>query len=144
MTWTIDDVDNAEGDFGYTLYGKTGVLYRQASYHETKSGFVGVDGEVDRIEFYTPTNHGLHILIDIKQDGVEQNYVCGNCRADSSSVVLGRLYLDGDMNGPTDLTRASNCQKACEFRKVRLPQSKSFAGKICTIGCGDGDTKISC
>ena len=117
MEWTIDDVPFAEGTFGFTFYRNEKVVYKQEPYFENKSGSVTVTGEVDRIGFETNTNDGIHLLINISQNGEKQNYFCKNCLSNSPSLQLGRLYLDSDMNGPNYLNGASNCKNSCEFEK---------------------------
>jgi hypothetical protein len=122
LSWTIDHVDHAVGTFGFTIYGKSvsgrrGVLHSKSPSYVGGSGYVDVFGDVERLIFKTSNNDGAHLIIKLTKDGLEQPFVCKNCLPNSPSLKLGRLYLDGDMNGPQNLASASNCQNSCEFVK---------------------------
>ena len=119
MSWKIDNVSYAEGTFGFTLLDTSyNQVYRRNPSYENGSGILYVPGKLGRIAFDTNTNDGLHILIDVKYNGVDEKFFSKNVRSDSRSHWLGRLYLDGDMNGPKNLAGAANCQKSCDFQRV--------------------------
>ena len=80
-----------------------------------KPGHVDVYGDIKRIEFKTNTNDGGHFFIDVEKNGEKLPFTCTDCLSTSKSLALGKLYLDGDMNGPQGLPGSANCQNQCEF-----------------------------
>ena len=116
MSWTIGEHKHAKGWFGYTLYGSTGKLKQVEPYRETSAGEITVNQEILRIVFNNGgSNDGLMIIINMTKDGIKQNFRCTNCYGNSPSLRLGRLYLDGNMDGDLDVPNTSNCQITCEF-----------------------------
>ena len=65
LTWEIDAVGAAEGTFGFTVSGSSGVLYHRSPSYESKTGHLYIEGAADEIKFHTNTNDGLHVLISV-------------------------------------------------------------------------------
>ena len=116
MSWTVT---TSPGDFGFTLYGIDGNILQQIDpYHESAYGEVFMPDVIDRIIFDNGgSNDGIHLLIDITKNGQNLNnmYYCIDCESDSTSIELGHLYLDGDMDIPSDSSNVANCDTTCEF-----------------------------
>jgi len=121
MSWHIDDVPYSTGWFGFTLYGSKGMLKEVEPYKENSGGEITVNQTVERIVFNNGgSNDGSMIFINIAKNGIKQNFRCTNCYDNSPSLRLGRLYLDGNMDGDLDVPNTSNCQVTCEFILCKL------------------------
>jgi len=116
MSWTVT---TSPGYFGFTLYGTDGNILQQINpYYENGYGDVFVPESIGRIRFDNGgSNDGIHLLINITKNGEHLNntYYCIDCESDSTSLELGRLYLDGDMDVSTHYSNVANCNTTCEF-----------------------------
>ena len=118
MSWSIDQIpgEHNPGVFGFTLYGQNGILKGVEPYFEAGSGEVYTNEEIKRIVFSNGDSlDGIYLIINVTKNGEKLNYFCSNCQQRSPSTELGRLYIDGDMNGKTDLPDLAQCKKSCEF-----------------------------
>jgi len=117
MSWTLDDDPYAKGHYGYALYGSMGLLQEVTPYHEDSAGEITVNQDIKRIIFNNGgSSDGLLININITKNGLKKNFRCTNCLPNSPSLQLGRLYLDGNINGGfMNLPNTANCEISCEF-----------------------------
>ena len=116
LSWVMDDVPLSDGVFGFTIFGFMG---RSPSY-VSKDGSVYVDGAVTKIRFYTNNDDGLHIRVQLYEldglNGRSVNFICEDCRSDSVSLLLGRLYVDQkEMDEQLDLPESALCEDSCTF-----------------------------
>ena len=125
MSWHIDDVPYSTGWFGFTLYGSKGMLKEVEPYKENSGGEITVNEEVERIVFNNGGSNDAVILnINITKNGILENHFrCTNCYDKSTSLRLGRLHLDGNMDGDLNAPNTSMCKVTCEFvlRKLENP-----------------------
>ena len=121
MSWHIDDVPHSPGWFGFTLYGSNGMLKEVEPYKESSGGEITVNQTVERIVFNNGgSNDAVIVNINMTNNGFKQNFRCTNCYENSPSLRLGRLYLDGNMDGDLDVPNTSNCKVTCEFVLCKL------------------------
>ena len=88
-----------------------------------ESGVIVVNN-IETIKFDTRYDDGFLGLINVKMDGVNQAFYCVDCTDSSSSMELGRLYLDLYMNGyelKKDLPETAYCLETCTFRRGSRP-----------------------
>mgnify|MGYP000157304266 CR=1 FL=1 len=118
MTWSVDETigEHYQGIFGFILYGEAGILESVDPYFEAGSGEVYTNQEIKRIVFSNDdSTDGIYLIINVTKNGEKLNYLCSNCQSSSPSMELGRLYIDGDMNGKMDFPGMAQCRKSCEF-----------------------------
>ena len=121
LEWETDSSETwGEGHFGFTAYDADSNIIYKRNPIATKFGDSDVIliNNVETIKFETNHDDGFLGLINVKMDGVNQLFHCIDCISSSSSTELGRLYVDTDMNGPSqDLPGTANCQNTCTFKR---------------------------
>ena len=117
-------------NFGYTLYGASGVLETASPFHvaAADSGSISVDEDIERIVLQTYSNHGLTLFINVTKNGVIRNYRCTNCcKLDTSTNQCSGLDTEEKMLDHIlfDRNIYANCVN-CEINPARCLSSCEF------------------